>query len=129
MNSLSGPPSSYFSRRAFLRAVSGTAAGLSLSSHHWLGSLAIAQPAGPPKRPAVVRVAFIYPPTASLRKVGYYSWPGSTFDAEGRQRQYTLGLQAIERKLGMRISVEPKALDENESVTRFIKQINVKKNP
>ena len=63
----------------------------------------------------------------SLRKVGYYSWPGSTFDAEGRQRQYTLELQAIERKLGMQISVEPQALDEDESVTRFINQI--KANP
>jgi len=83
----------------------------------------MAQPAGQPKSPAVVRAAFIYPPTASLDKVGYYSWPGSTFDAEGRQRQYTLGLQAIERKLGMRISVEPQALDENESVTRFINEI------
>jgi len=127
MNSLPGSPSSHISRRAFLQAAGGTAAGLSLSSPHWLGSLAMAQPAGPPKRPAVVRVAFIYPPTASLRKVGYYSWPGSTFDAEGRQRQYTLGLQAIERKLGMRISVEPQALDENVSVTRFINEI--KTNP
>jgi hypothetical protein len=127
MNSLPDPPSSHFSRRTFLRAVSGTAAGLSLSSHQWFGSLALAQSTGKPKRPAIVRVAFIYPPTASLRKVGYYSWPGSTFDAEGRQRQYTLRLQAIERNLGMQISVEPQALDEDESVTRFINQI--KANP
>jgi L-fucose isomerase-like protein len=116
-----------FSRRTFLRAVSGTAAGLSLGSHQWLGSMAFAQPAGPAKRPAVVRTAFIYPPTSSLRKVGYYSWPGSTFDAEGRQRQYTLGLQAIERKLGVQISVEPQALDEDQSVTHFINEI--KANP
>jgi len=127
MNSLQGSQGPQFSRRTFLRAVSGTAAGLSLSSHHWLGSLAMAQPAGQPKLPAVVRAAFIYPPTASLRKVGYYSWPGSTFDAEGRQRQYTLRLQSIEQKLGMRISIEPQALDENESVTRFVNEI--KANP
>ncbi len=127
MSSQQDSPSPHLSRRTFLQAAGGTAAGLSLSSHHLLGSLATAQPAGQPKRPAVVRAAFIYPPTASLRKVGYYSWPGSTFDAEGRQRQYTLRLKAIERKLGMRISVEPKALDENESVTRFINEI--KANP
>jgi hypothetical protein len=111
----------------FLQAAGGTAAGLSLNSHQWLGSVAAAQPAGQSRRPAVVRAAFIYPPTASLRKVGYYSWPGSTFDAEGRQAQYTLRLQAIERKLGMRIPVEPQALDENESVTHFINKI--KSNP
>jgi len=127
MNSIPGTPNPRFSRRTFLRAVSGTAAGLSFGSHHWLGSLSFAQTAGRPKRPAVVRAAFIYPPTASLRKVGYYSWPGSTFDAEGRQRQYTLRLQTIERKLGMQISVEPQALDENDSVTRFINRI--KANP
>ena len=127
MNSIPGTPNPRFSRRTFLRAVSGTAAGLSFGSHHWLGSLSFAQTAGRPKRPAVVRAAFIYPPTASLRKVGYYSWPGSTFDAEGRQRQYTLRLKAIERKLGMQILIEPQALDESESVTRFINQI--KANP
>ena len=123
MNSLQGSPGPHFSRRTFLQAAGGTAAGLSLSSRYWLGSLAAAQPAGQSKRPAVVRAAFIYPPTASLSNVGYYSWPGSTFDAEGRQRQYTLGLQAIERKLGVQILVEPQALDEDESVTRFINEV------
>jgi len=123
MNSLQDSLGPQFSRRTFLRAVSGTATGLSLSSHHWLGSLAMAQPAGQPKRPAVVRAAFIYPPTASLREVGYYSWPGSTFDAEGRQRQFALRLQAIERKLGMKIIVEQQALDEDGSVTHFINEI------
>jgi hypothetical protein len=127
MNSLRGSTGSQFSRRTFLRAVSGTAAGLSFGSHRWLGSLAMAQAAGQSKRPTVVRVAFIYPPTESLRKVGYYSWPGSTFDAEGRQRQYTLRLQAIEQKLGMQISVGPQVLDEDESVARFIGE--VKANP
>ena len=123
MTSLSGTPSSHFSRRTFLQAAGGTGAGLSLGAHPWLGSLALAQPAGPAKRTAVVRAAFIYPPTAVLRKVGYYSWPGSTFDAEGRQAQYALRLQAIERELGMRIPVERQALDETASVTRFINEI------
>ena len=127
MNSLSRSPSPHFSRRMFLRAVGGTTAGLSLNSHHFLGSLATAQQTGQSKRPAVVRAAFIYPSTASLRKVGYYSWPGSTFNAEGRQAQYTSKLKIIERKLGMRITTEQQALDENESVTRFINKI--KTNP
>jgi len=123
MKSIPDSPSQHFSRRTFLQAAGGTAASLSLSSNHLLGSLAPAQRTGLSKRPAVVRAAFIYPSTRSLRKVGYYSWPGSTFDAEGRQAQYTSKLEAIKRKLGMRISIEPQALDENEGITRFINDI------
>lgn len=123
MNSPQPPEGPHVSRRVFLQAAGGTAAGLSLSSHRWLGSLALATPGGQVKRPAVVRAAFIYPPSESLRQVGYYSWPGSTFDAEGRQRRYMTGLQAIERKLGMRIVVEPGHLDESDSVTRFINEV------
>lgn len=107
----------------FLQAAGGTAASLSLSSQRWLGALALAQPAGAAKKPAVIRAAFVYPPTASLDKAGYYSWPGSNFDAEGRQRQYIGKLRALEAKLGLRVSAEPGPLDEEASVTRFIQQV------
>jgi hypothetical protein len=112
-----------FSRRIFLQAAGGTATTLSLSSQRWLGSLALAQPAGPAKKPAVIRAAFLYPPTESLRQAGYYSWPGSNFDAEGRQRQYVGKLQALEAKLGLRVTVEPRPLDAEAAVTQFINQV------
>jgi hypothetical protein len=107
----------------FLQAMGGTATTLSLGTPPWLGSLALAQPAGQAKKPAVVRAAFLYPPTESLRKAGYYSWPGSNFDAEGRQVQYTGKLRALEAKLGMRISTESTPLDEEAGVTQFIRQV------
>ena len=113
----------HVSRRMFLQAVGGTTTALSLSGHSWLGSLAMAQPAGPAKKPAVVRAAFVYPPTESLRKVGYYSWPGSTFDAEGRQLQYMGKLHEFETRLGVRIAVERQPLDGEDNVTRFINQV------
>ncbi|MHC4518731.1 MAG: hypothetical protein ACYTAS_09105 [Planctomycetota bacterium] len=47
------------SRRMFLQAAGGTAASLSFGSHRWLGSLALATPAGQVKSPPVVRTAFI----------------------------------------------------------------------
>lgn len=122
MRSRQYPTVSPMSRRMFLAAVGGTAAGLSLGPHRWLGSLALATPAGQVKRPAVVKAAFIYPPTAALRQVGYYSWPGSTFDAEGRQLQYLSRLQTMERTLGVRILADRNHLDEAESVTRFINE-------
>ncbi len=111
-----------FSRRMFLQAAGGSAAGLSLGPHRWLGGLALAQPAGPAKKPAVVRAAFVYPPTETLRKEGYYSWPGSTFDAEGRQLQYVGKLQAMEARLGLQFAVERRPLDADADVTRFINE-------
>ena len=87
--------STQFSRRTFLQAVGGTAAALSLTSRGWLVGAALARPAGQAKTPPVIRAAFVYPPTEELRKVGYYSWPGSTFDAEGRQLQYMAKLQDL----------------------------------
>ncbi|RPJ33705.1 MAG: hypothetical protein EHM35_10310 [Planctomycetaceae bacterium] len=107
----------------FLQAIGGTATSLSLSSHHWLGGLALAQPAGQAKKPAIVRAAFLYPPTESLRKAGYYSWPGSTFDAEGRQSQYIARLQAIQARLGIRVWTEQKPLDEEATVAQFINAV------
>jgi hypothetical protein len=112
-----------FSRRMFLQAAGGTAASLSLGAHPWLSSLALARSSGPAKKPAVVRAAFLYPPTESLKEAGYYSWPGSTFDAEGRQAQYVGKLQMLEGSLGMRIAVERQPLDENDSVTRFVNAV------
>ncbi len=114
---------SHLSRRTFLQTAGGTAAGLSLGAPSWFSSLALGQTDSNGKKPAVVRVAFIYPPTESLDKVGYYSWPGSTFDAEDRQRQYTSRLKQIEQKLGMRIIITPQPLDTADHVARFINEV------
>lgn len=111
------------SRRSFLQVAGGTASTISLSSKPLLAAVASTQNTAPKKSPATVRGAFIYPPTESLREVGYYSWPGSSFDAEGRQRQYIEKIKRIERNLGMNISMNEKPLDEPESVTRFINEV------
>lgn len=115
------------SRRGFLQTMGATAAAISLSSTKVLGSPALAEGNRGKKGTAVVRGAFVYPPTESLRKVGYYSWPGSTFDAEGRQRQYMDRIKQIERDLGMNIVMEKKPLDEKPSVTKFINQVKAEK--
>ena len=111
------------SRRNFLQAFGGTAAGISLSSKELLGAGASKESGVRQKGPAIVRGAFLYPPTESLRKVGYYSWPGSSFDAEGRQKQYMGRIQKTERKLGVRISMDKQPLDDTVSVTRFINEV------
>jgi len=115
------------SRRNFLQAAGSTAAGISLSSKQLLAAAASTQSTVPPKSPATVRGAFVYPPTESLREVGYYSWPGSSFDAEGRQRQYMEKIKRIERNLGLHIFMNEKLLDSPESVTRFIDDVKQSK--
>jgi hypothetical protein len=62
-----------------------------------------------------------------LEKEGYWSWPGSGFDAEGHQRQYAARIAAIEKKLGMRIAMDRDPLDQPESVARFVAEVNQSK--
>jgi len=66
-----------------------------------------------------VKAAFTYPPTSKLRQEGYYSWPGSTFDAEGRQKQYTAELELMARELDLRLEIEPRGIDTKEDAARF----------
>ncbi len=90
------------SRRQFLATVGTSAAGVSFGSARLFGAAASVEAGEKRKAIATVRAAFLYPPTESLKQAGYYSWPGSTFDAEGRQKQYAERIRSIEKKLGMR---------------------------
>jgi len=77
----------------------------------------------PQKGTARVLGAFVYPSSESLRKKGYWSAPGVDFDAEGRQKQYMARIREMEKKLGMRISMDEKALDSPMEVTQFINKV------
>ncbi len=115
------------SRRGFLHMLGVTAAGVSLGGEGLFAAVSSARAIGRQKGTATVRGAFVYPPTESLRKVGYYSWPGSTFDAEGRQKEYMDTIKGIERSLGMRISMDEKPLDKASDTTRFIAEVKESK--
>lgn len=67
-----------------------------------------------------IKAAFSYPPTSQLREEGYYSWPGSTFDAEGRQKEYSAVLQRMAAAMNLRLEIEPRPIDKKEDVERFI---------
>lgn len=109
------------SRRTFLQFTgTAAAAGLSLGLSRAAEAGASQGVRGAQKGTALVRGAFLYPPTATLKEAGYYSWPGSTFDAEGRQRAYTDEIRKIEQKLGTRIVIDEKPLDSEADVSRFI---------
>ena len=115
------------SRRNFLWTLSTATAGIALSSKQLLGAGISTQASSRQKGTATVRGAFVYPSSESLKKVGYYSWPGSTFDAEGRQAQYMRRIRQIERKLGMRILMDDKPIADKADTTRFINEVKQSK--
>jgi hypothetical protein len=114
-------------RRDFIKTVSVLSAGIPLAN---ASTLFAAIPGADPLKKQIPTVygAFIYPPSAILKKEGYYSWPGSGFDAEGRQKQYMAEIQAMEGKIGIHIQMEKNPLDIEADVTRFIKKVK-QKNP
>lgn len=110
------------SRRGFMQTVGVTAAGVTIAANMAQGIVSPPE-TGRKKRAAIVRGAFLYPPTSTLEAAGYYSWPGSGFDAEGHQREYTSQLEGMADRLGMNIAVEKTALDTEEHVSRFIGEV------
>lgn len=115
------------SRRDFLQTVGTTAAGISIGSGELFGAAAQAQEASRKKGVATIRGAFIYPSTESLRKVGYYSWPGSSFDAEDRQKKYMARLLEIEKKLGIRIEMDEQPIHDEASIAKFVESVKTSK--
>jgi len=114
-------------RRVFLKTAGILTAGLSLSPVRiW--------PAEPEtgrirdKRPASVCCAFVYPPSRQLEEEGYYSWPGTGFDAEDRQTRYTEQLRKSEKELGINLSIPAEPLDTDSDVGRFIQMVK-RENP
>ena len=113
-------------RREFLETVGVAAGGMMLLPS---GAVAASAQAASPreKRIAIVRGAFLYPPPESLRKAGYWSWPGSSFDAEGRQRVYTAKLRAVGQRLGIRLVLDDKPIDSPADAARFLADVTQSK--
>lgn len=108
-------------RREFLAAMGMAFGTVALRS---LDSAAAAQPAAE-KKGAVVRAAFLYPPSKTFadNPDGWWSWPGNHFDAEGKQQKYTAALREMEEKLGMKIAVDEKPIAGADEAQRLAKEI------
>jgi hypothetical protein len=103
----------------------GTAAGtMALLSSGAISLAEAAEPSAPARKKARVRGAFVYPPSQTLRQAGYWSWPGSSFDAEGHQTRYLARIREIEQKLGTEIRMDETPLDQESDVNRFIEDAN-----
>ena len=112
-------------RRDFIKTVGVSVAGVSLGAGGIMGASEVSGPVpvGKAEKKALIRGAFLFPPTNRLDEEGYYSWPGSDFKAEERQKQYMNRLKEIEGKLGIRIEMDVKPLDMNSDVDKFIAEI------
>ncbi len=95
-------------RREFIATVGAALGGLAFTtSDSVVAADAPAPTAG--KTPATVRTIFLYPPSKTFAENpdGWWSWPGNDFDAEGRQKNYTAAIREIEKRLSMRIAIDP----------------------
>lgn len=111
-------------RRTFLRAVGSTGAIALAPGGMPFQAVAAAAPS---KTPAKILGAFVYPPTEKLDKEGYYSWPGSTFGAEERQREYLSELHGIQNRLGIDLWMNGPPLDTAGQVETFVKKAKAEK--
>ena len=107
-------------RRDFVKIVGLSAAGVSFHAAALTGAEETPGPAPRTQEITTIQGAFLYPPTQVLEEKGYYSWPGSDFDAEGRQTQYMSRIRDMEKTLGIRIAMDDKPLDTVAEVDEFI---------
>lgn len=113
-----------FNRREFM-----TLAGLTLGTAATLAPVtkvaATPMPSQDSKRPARVRVAFLYPPstTFSDNPEGWWSWPGNEFDAEGRQRAYMESLENEARPLGVELLMDSGSIQNEAQAHALITEL------
>ncbi|MCD4727112.1 MAG: hypothetical protein K8R46_05600 [Pirellulales bacterium] len=110
-------------RREFLQTAGATAGALAFMS---AGTVVAGN--GGPTQPRVKKTpkvlgAFVYTPSEQLKKEGYWSWPGSSFDPEGHQRAYTAKVEQAASQLDVQIKLEPRPLADAATVSRFIDQV------
>lgn len=109
-------------RRVFLQATTGTMAVLPAMTAATAAETVV-PPFAPRRKDCAIKCAFVFPPTESLRQAGYYSWPGSGFDAEGHRREYSARLGQFERTLGISIKTHGVALDDEASAVAFAEEV------
>ena len=112
-------------RREFLNVSGMTTIGLmSLPIMNLFGST-IESPELITKQRARVKTVFIYPPSKKMADDpdGWWSWPGTEFNAEGHQRRHTNEIDLISSRLGMDISIENKPVSDENDVLRMIEEL------
>jgi hypothetical protein len=115
-------------RRDFLAAMGAAAGGITFTS---LAAGATPEASQPPRtrQGAVIRAAFLYPPSESFASDpdGWWSWPGNEFDAEGRQRQYMSALDEMEKRLGVKVVADQQSVAGAADAQRLARELEASK--
>jgi hypothetical protein len=76
-----------------------------------------------------IRAIFLYPPTATFRDDpdGWWSWPGTDFDAEGRQSTFMEELRGMARRQDLSIHMDNTSLWTDEHIRSAIAEIEAAK--
>lgn len=76
-----------------------------------------------------IRTIFLYPPTASFRDDpdGWWSWPGTDFDAEGRQAEFIVELRGMARRLELAIRTDDTSIWTDEQLQAAVGEIEGRK--
>ena len=114
------------SRRGFMTAVSGMAGAAVLDP---LTLHAADDRSRRRREGAVVRAAFLYPPSTTFadNPNGWWSWPGNEFDAEARQRLYSGRLADMAARLGMTVSVREQPVGSSADVEELVAQLEAER--
>jgi len=112
------------SRRDFLQMAGAAAAITPLVLSGGMSPLFAAEGAIA-KKGAKVRALFLYPPSKSFADDpnGWWSWPGTEFDAEGRQKEYSAAFKKMGEKMGMSIIVDEKPVANTSDAQRIAGEI------
>lgn len=72
-----------------------------------------------------IRSLFLYPPTESFagNPDAWWSWPGTDFDAEGRQAKFVEALRGMEQRLDMQIQMDDTSIWTDEHIHAAIGHI------
>ncbi len=72
-----------------------------------------------------IRSVFIYPPTKSFAEKpdAWWSWPGTDFDAEGRQAKFTEELRGMGNRLDLAVRIDDTSIWSDEHVQAVIEEL------
>lgn len=117
-----------YNRREFM-TLAGLATGAAMTVTPMAVGAAEPMPSGGAKRPARVRVAFLYPPSSVFagNPDGWWSWPGNEFDAEGRQKQYMEALAGAQERLGVELAMNPGSIGNEQQAETLIKTLEAER--
>jgi len=112
-------------RREFINTTGMAAIGLTTLPVVNLFGSTLEAPKLAAKQGAKVKAVFIYPPSKTMADdpEGWWSWPGTEFNAEGHQQRHTTEINKINSKLGMNISINNKPIANENDVQKIIEEL------